>query len=128
VTEPATISADGNNVTFKIVDPASGSVPTHYAVYRSSATGAGDREFVGYVARSGSKTLFTDLGKKIQGAATLYLMDLRPELMVWKQLSPLLKINLAAISTAKEFLLWLAGCMLVFAPRKQGMIENIGRA
>jgi hypothetical protein len=123
-----TISATGNYVTFKIDDPSSGNLPTHYAVYRTNNTGAGPLLFIGYVARSGSKTLFTDQGNYVQGSAEAFMFDMRPEQMIWKQLAPLLKINLAAISTAKEFLLWLAGCAIVFAPRKQGIISNIGSA
>lgn len=128
VSVSVTILADGNNVSFFIVDPSSGNVPSHYAVYRTSNAGSGDKKFIGYVARSGSKTKFTDLGNKVQGAAVGYMVDMRPEIMCWKQLSPLLKINLAAISTAKEFLLWLAGTLIVFAPRKSGIFENIGQA
>jgi hypothetical protein len=128
VSVSATISADGNSVSFKIVDPSSGNAPTHYAVYRTGSAGTGAKSFIGYVARSAAKTSFTDLGNKSGGSATAYMLDMRPEIMVWKQLSPLLKINLAAISTAKEFLLWLSGCLLIFAPRKSGIIENIGKA
>lgn len=128
VSVSVTIGTDGDGVTFKIGDPASGNVPTHYAVYRTSNAGSGNKLFVGYVARSGALTLFTDLGKKVQGSQQAFMFDLRPEQMIWKQLSPLLKINLAAISTAREFLIWLAGCCIVFAPRKQGIIDNIGSA
>jgi hypothetical protein len=123
-----TISTTGNNVTFKIGDPSAGNQPTHYAVYRTSNSGAGTPLFIGYVARSGATTLFTDLGNRTQGAATCYMFDMRPEVMIWRQLSPLLKINLAAISTAKEFLLWLAGTLILFAPRKSGIIDNVGIA
>ncbi len=124
-----TIATTGNYVTFKILDPTSGNQPTHYAVYRTPNTGAGPALFIGYVARSGSgQTLFTDLGNRTQGAATCYMFDMRPEVMIWRQLSPLLKINLAAISTAKEFLLWLAGTLILFAPRKSGVIDNVGIA
>lgn len=128
VSEPVTIAADGNNVSFFIVAPVSGFAPTHYAVYRTSATGAGVKQFIGYVAYSAAKTKFTDLGNKVGGAAAAYMLDMRPEIMIWKQLSPLLKINLAPVTTAKEFLLWLAGCLIIFAPRKSGIIENIGKA
>jgi hypothetical protein len=128
VSRTATLTADGNNVSFFIVDPASGNAPTHYAVYRTNNTGAGVKEFIGYVARSGAKTKFIDLGNKVAGSGTAYMFDMRPEVIVWKQLAPLLKINLAAISTAKEFLLWLAGTLIMAAPRKAGIIEGIGRA
>jgi hypothetical protein len=123
-----TIATDGNNVTFKISDPSAGNQPTHYAVYRTNNLGTGSALFIGYVARTGSATLFTDLGNRAPGAASAYMLDMRPEVMIWRQLSPLLKINLAAISTAKEFLLWLAGALILFAPRKSGVIENIGVA
>jgi hypothetical protein len=123
-----TISTTGNKVTFKIGDPSAGNQPTHYAVYRTPNTGSGTALFIGYVARSGSTTLFTDLGNRTQGAATCYMFDMRPEVMIWRQLSPLLKINLAALGTAKEFLLWLAGTLILFAPRKSGIIDNVGIA
>jgi hypothetical protein len=124
-----TITSTGNKVTFKIGDPAAGNQPTHYAVYRTANTGSGPVAFIGYVARNPSgTTLFTDLGNKTQGGGTAYMFDMRPEVMIWRQLSPLLKINLAAISTAKEFLLWLAGALILFAPRKSGIIDNIGVA
>lgn len=128
-TVAVTISATGNQVTFKIQDPTSGNQPTHYAVYRTNNTGAGTPLFVGYVARSATgSTIFTDLGNRAPGGAIAFMFDMRPEVMIWRQLSPLLKINLAAISTAKEFLLWLAGALILFAPRKSGIIENIGVA
>jgi hypothetical protein len=123
-----TIAVDGNGVTFKIGAPVAGNAPTHFAVYRSNNTGAGVRSFIGYVAYAGATTKFTDLGNKVQGSGTAFMFDMRPEVLVWKQLAPLLKINLAAISTAKEFLLWLAGTVIMAAPRKAGIIEGIGRA
>jgi hypothetical protein len=128
ISKLVTIATDGNGVSFFIVDPTSGNAPTHYAVYRTNTTGAGVRSFIGYVARSGAKTKFYDLGNKVQGTGTAYMFDMRPEVLVWKQLAPLLKINLAAISTAKEFLLWLAGTVIMQAPRKSGIIEGVGRA
>lgn len=128
VSESVTVSTDGYGVSFFIEDPASGNLPTHYAVYKTAKTGSGAKAFIGYVARTGVKTKFTDLGLKAPGAGVAYILDMRPEVMVWKQLAPLLKINLAPISTAKEFLLWLAGCCVVAAPRKSGIIDNIGKA
>lgn len=132
ISEDPVITTDGQNVSFFIVDPAAGNVPSHYAVYRTEKDAGlaltSSRSFVGYVKRSGAKTKFTDKNLKDPGAATAYMFDMRPEVFSWKQLAPLLKINLAAISTAKEFLLWLAGTLILYAPRKSGIIENIGKA
>jgi hypothetical protein len=131
-----TISTAANQVTFKISDPSSGPVPTHYAVYRTDADGAttaasGGKSvpcFIGYVARTGTTTLFTDLNKKLPGAATAYLMDVRPETTMWRQLAPMLRLSQGQLGTAREFLLWLAGTLLVFAPRKSGIFENVTRS
>lgn len=123
----ATCSADAQHVSIAIASPASGS-PTHYAVYRTSNKGAGQKMFIGYIARSGATTTFRDIGAKVQGASTAFLLDMRAELIVWKQLAPLMKLNLAQVSMAKEFILWLAGCLILAAPRKLGLFTNIGRA
>jgi hypothetical protein len=124
----ASIAADAEAVSIAISSPAGGAVPTHYAVYRTSKQGSGQKQFVGYVARSGATTTFKDIGAKVQGSSTAFLLDMRAELIVWKQLAPLMKLNLAQVSMAKEFILWLAGCLILAAPRKLGMFENIGRA
>jgi hypothetical protein len=126
-TSEVTVDADGKNIKVTISAPAGGAAPTHYAVYRSDKNGAG-KKFVGYVKAAGASTVFTDRGEKVEGGATAYMLDMRPEIMVWKQLAPLMKINLAQVSTSKEFLLWLAGTLIIFAPRKSGIIQNIGKA
>ena len=126
VSATATVPADGEKVSFTITDASSNA--THYAVYRTNSTAAGNQEFVGFVKKAVGATTFTDLGFRTQGAAQAYMLDMRPEIMVWRQLAPLMKINLAAITTAKEWLLWLAGTLILFAPRKSGFFKNIGRA
>jgi hypothetical protein len=123
-----TLSADGNNVTFNITDPAGGNQPTHYAIYRTNATGTGAMEFIGYQKRTGTITKFYDLGRKLPGSAVAYMQDLRPEVLVWKQLSPMLKIPQGTLGTSREFLLWLAGTLILSSPRFDGVFDNITRA
>jgi len=123
-----TVDADGKCVKLTIASPNGGNLPTHYAVYRTSKSGSGDKKFVGFVARSGASTIFTDRSEKLEGGSTAYILDMRPEIIVWKQLAPLMKLNLAQVSMAKEFILWLAGTLILFAPRKSAVIKNIGRA
>lgn len=124
----AVIVNDGEHVSIAIAQPAGGAAPTHYAIYRTSKQGAGQKMFVGYIARTGSTTTFRDIGSKVQGSSTAFLLDMRAELIVWKQLCPLMKLNLAQVSMAKEFILWLSGCLILAAPRKLGLFTNIGRA
>lgn len=122
------IDTDAKHVSIAIASPVGGAAPTHYAVYRTSKNGQGQKMFVGYIARTGATTTFRDIGAKVEGASTAFLLDMRAELIVWKQLAPLMKLNLAQVSMAKEFILWLAGCLILAAPRKLGLFSNIGRA
>lgn len=127
-TSQVTVSADGNAVSVAIASPTSGAGVTHYAVYRTSANGSGAPKFIAYIKRSGATTTFVDKGRKIEGAATGYMLENNPDVMVWKQLAPLTRVNLAQLSLAKEFVLWLAGCLIVFKPRALGVFENIGKS
>ena len=128
VSAQITLAADGDRAEITIAQPSSGATPTHYAVYRTSKQGAGAREFVGYVKSVGATTKFVDKGAKIQGAATAYMLDMRPEVLTWKQLAPMMKVPLAQVSLSKEFILLLAGCMILAAPRMASCISNIGKA
>lgn len=123
-----TVAADGNEVSLAIASPAGGASVSHYAVYRTAKSGAGVPKFIGYVARSGATTTFKDKGAKIQGAMSAYMLDMSADTLVWKQLAPLTRINLAQLSLAKEFILWLAGTLIVARPRMLGVYQNIDKA
>lgn len=124
-----TIVSDGQAVALTIAQPTSGYAASHYAVYRTSkAGGAQRRKFVGYVAKQGANTIFLDRGAKIEGSNTAYLLDMRPEVITWKSLAPMMKIPLAQVSLSKEFILLMSGCMIMAAPRMAHLLKNIGRA
>lgn len=122
------IDTTGQIVKLSISSPSSGPIPTHYAVYRTNNSGSGQPMFIGFCARTGASSTFVDRGMKLPGAASAYMLDMRPEMMVWKQLAPMMKINLAQVTLSKEFILFLSGVLLVYAPRKMGMFANIGKA
>jgi len=124
----ATVAADGDAVTLAIASPAGGASVTHYGIYRTAKSGSGAPQFLGFVKRSGATTAFRDMGKKAPGSATAYMLDMNADILCWKQLAPLTRVNLAQLSLAKEFILWLAGCLIVFKPRALGLFENIGKA
>lgn len=123
-----TVATAGDAVTVTIGVPGSGNAPTHYAIYRTSKQGSGTVSFLGFIKAAGSSTVFTDMGAKVQGTATGYMLDMNAEALVWKQLAPLTRVNLAQMSLAKEFILWLAGALIVFKPRAFGIFQNIGTA
>ena len=122
----AQVVAAGEKVTVTI--PATAGAIA-YAVYRKDP-GASAHEFVGYVAPAavGAAVDFTDLNKKRAGLSQAYMFSMDPEVLRFKQLAPLMKMDLAIIATAYRWMQLLYGTPIVYAPRKCALMENIGRA
>lgn len=101
-----------------------------YGVYRSAEGEAAPYEFIGYVAPAavGGAATMTDLNHKLPGLAQAYLMSNEAEVVRFKQLAPLMKMDLAIIATAYRWMQLLYGTPIVYAPRKNVILENIGRA
>ena len=101
-----------------------------FAIYRSDGNCAvGTEKFIGYVKAgiAGSAT-FQDNNKRLPGRPEAFLLYMDPEALVFKQLCPLAKINLATVAAAFEWLQVLYGCLIVFTPRKHFIWENMGVA
>ena len=97
----------------------------HIKVYRSAANGAvGTEKFIGNYKVSGT---IVDSGAKAPGLGEAFLLDMSSEVMRFKQLSPLSKINFAIVSTALEFAVVLYGALFVYAPRFNCLFKNLGK-
>lgn len=68
-----------------------------------------------------------DAGEKRPGLGEMFLLDLKPESMRFKQLMPLSSMNLAVVTTALEFLIIMYGALFVYAPRFSGVLRNVGK-
>lgn len=103
-----------------------------YAVYRSSkdATSAADAEFIGFVAPAtvGGAATMVDANHKLPGLSQAYLLSNDSEVIRFKQLAPLMKMDLAVVATAYRWMQLLYGTPVVYAPRKNFLFENVGRA
>jgi hypothetical protein len=102
-----------------------------YAVYRSIKDGAATTaEFIGYGAPTtvGGACTFVDMNHKLPGSAQAYLLSNDSEIIKFKQLAPLMKMDLAIVATAYRWMQLLYGTPIVYAPRKNLLFENIGRA
>lgn len=101
-----------------------------YAVYRSPAGSSSNHEFIGFIAPAavGAGATFKDLNKKLPGLAQAYLLSNDAEVLRFKQLAPLMKMDLAIVATAYRWMQLLYGTPIVYAPRKCLIRENIGRA
>lgn len=121
---PVTITA-GQNIDLTVTNMPAG--VKSIRVYMSAPGGAvGTEKFVGAFASKGNAT-YRLAGRKLPGLGEAFLLDLSPETMKFKQLSPLTKINFAIVTTALEFALVLYGALFVYAPRFNGVFENVGK-
>lgn len=94
-------------------------------VYRSEAGGAvGTEKFIGNYKVASA---VVDSGAKNPGLGEAFLLDMSSEVMRFKQLAPLSKINFAIVSTALEFAIVLYGALFVYAPRFNCLYQNIGK-
>lgn len=119
----------GNSVQVVISAGTSGAV--YYAVFRAPVGTTTGHEFIGYVADStgnGGGVTFRDAGNKLPGLSNAYLTQLDPENITWRQLAPLMKIDLAIIGAAYRWMQLLYGTPVIFMPRHQVIFDNIGRA
>jgi len=121
------VVASGDKVTLAI-NATAGAVS--YAVYRAPKDAVAGHEFIGFVAPAavGGAATFIDLNKKLPGLSQAYLLSNESEVMRVKQLAPLMKMDLAIIATAYRWMQLLYLCPIVYAPRKNLIFENIGRA
>lgn len=122
-----TVTTSGHQLQLAI--PATAGAKA-YAVYRSAAGGAaGTEQFVGKVApvSVGGAATFIDRNRKLPGLGEAYLLTMSPERIVFKQLTPLSKINLAITSASLEWFMILYGALIVFMPRQHFVLRNAGR-
>ena len=125
----STVAATANQaVTIKFTRVTSGNVATSYRIYRDNADG--NVLFMVEVADPGAGTIVTVVDKNddISGTDIALLLDLDSEQsMAFKQLAPLMKLPLARISAAERFMILLYGMPLVYNPKRNVLIKNIGR-
>jgi hypothetical protein len=119
-----TISAAGNQVAVTITPPGSGTA-RFFNVYRSAAGGsAASAKFIGRVINSGAATtVFTDLGNKIPGFVTGFLVQ--DDTMEIRELAPYSRMKLAISDLSEPEAHFRFACLTVTEPRKNVLIENL---
>ncbi len=119
----------GQRVVINIDQPLAADGTMYYTVYRSSVTGGG-WEFIGCVARAAAPgdTQFRDAGRMQPGLGHAYLMQMDADNYVWRQLAPLMKMDLAIVSPAYRWMQLLYGTPIIFASLHNSIMDNIGRA
>lgn len=118
--------AAGDKVTFTLGNQAS---TYGFLIFRSSKGGAATTaEFVMRIVKGATTTAVTDYNDYIPGLSKSYLMKMDSDNITFKQLAPLMKMDLAIIGTAYRWMQLHYGMPMVFTPRFNVEVRNIGRA
>jgi len=118
--------AIGDKVTFTLADQVS---TYGFMIFRSAKDGvATTSEFIKRVIKGTTTTVVTDLNADLPGLATGYLMKMDVDNVVFKQLAPLMKMDLAIVGTAYRWMQLHYGMPMLFTPRFNAKVKNIARA
>ena len=110
-------------VTVTITNPASGSW-RYFNVYRSAAGGtSATAYFIGKVAAAASGTVFTDLGNKVPGYSTGFLIQ--EDAAILKELAPYSRLKLAVTELSMPEVSFRFLSLAVTKPRQFVILDNI---
>jgi len=130
----ATTMAAGEIVTVTITDTGGVNPATGYKVYRTEVDGT-VTYFIGIrTARATaggvptSPTVFTDINSWRPRMFIGLLLDMSTQSITFRQLSPMMKMNLAVLSPAIRWMQLLYGTPIMYAPSKNVLIKNIAVA
>lgn len=141
VEETTQVNKDaGVHIALTLTNAASvGAFPTEYLrVYRSSAKLAAgvpaDLSSYSLIAQvpassqaAAGTTTFNDVNLTLPFTSTAYLGELTPSVVTFRQLMPMMKMDLAVLSPAYRWMILLYGTPILFAPKKWIRMINIGR-
>jgi hypothetical protein len=118
------------HVPLTVTNGTVGSVlPQYVSIYRSQPDGSVRyrilRVPVSSQANSGT-TVVNDTDFIMAGTSESYLGELSTQVLAFKQLSPLMKMDLAIVAPAYRWMLLLYGVMVMYAPSKWVRMINIG--
>lgn len=130
----------GSLINVTITNPAviGAFPPEFYKVYRSPAQSANatpaaisSYALVAQVPASsqaaGGTTVFADVNLVLPFTSSAYLGELTPSVMTFRQLMPLMKMDLAVMSPSYRWMILLYGTPVLFAPKKWMRFINIGK-
>ena len=127
VTTASVAVVSGDGVTFTVADGGQGT--TFYEVYRTTPGGsAANAKLMTRVKRTGATQVITDLNGDIPGTSKGFVVMQNARSFSWAQLLPMTRIPLATVDTSIRWAQVIYGALKVYAPAKNVVIKNIGRA
>lgn len=113
----------GDKVTIEITYSGS---PLYFMVFRAPVGTTTGHEFIGRIAPAGSGNAHNiDYNARIPGLGRAYLLMHDPDVLSFKQLGSMIKYDLAVTDTSYRWLQLLYGMVVIQAPRKNVIIDNI---
>lgn len=139
-TMTAAQKAAGDTVTLTITNPGviGAFPPEYFKVYRSRASTStavpaslDDYALVAKIPAasqsSAGTTAFEDVNLTLPFTSTAYLGEMSPSVLTFRQLMPMMKMDLAVLSPAYRWMVLLYGTPIMFAPKKWVRLINIGQ-
>jgi len=132
-TAPFTLDNDHNEVIVTAAAPNS-FLPEWMNIYRTIAGGA--ITDVHYLVKqvavttqaAGAQAFVTDINDFIAGGHNVYMGEMTPQVLIFKQLAPMMKMDLAVLEPSIRWLQLIYGTMQLYAPKKWIRIKNVGEA
>ncbi len=106
-------------------------VPEYFNIYRSDDGGKNYYWIASVPAASqaaGGTTVWNDTNSIMPGTYVAFMGQLTPDTLQFKQLSPLIKMDLAVIEPSIRWMLLLYGTLVLYTPLKWCVVKNIGLA
>lgn len=115
--------------TLTITSAASTQYPTEYfRVYRTEANGTQFFEidrFAAAQAAPGTVTTFVDRNETMPNTFTAFMGEMNEQVLAFKQLAPMMKMDLATLSPSYRWMILLYGVPVLYAPKKWMRFKNI---
>ena len=118
-----TVSADDET---QLVVKDGGQDTTYYIVYRSLKDGTDVAE-IARITRSAAQQTLLDRNATLPFTSIAFVLSMAPEYMVWRELMPLTKLDLARLDPTSRWMLLQYGALQIMAPTKQCLVINLGR-
>lgn len=102
--------------------------PEYFRVYRTEAGGTQKYCIMEVPAQSidaSGTTAVTDLNKTLPNTYTAFMGEFTPEVIAFKQLAPIMKMDLALLGPAYRWMILLYGVPQLYAPKKWMKFVNI---
>lgn len=119
----------GKGVQLHIKNPASTAFPVEYIrVYRSEKDG--DKLYeVDKIAvatpTSNGETIYVDKCETMANTYTAFMGEMSPDILGFKQLAPMMKMDLATLGPVIRWMILLYGVPILYAPKKWMRFKNI---